>query len=95
MVAFCGKKQFSVLFTPPLKRVEHGLQTMDMPSQWPFHRSTQVWVLPSSSGRAVMTKAEREGPYRELAEVLTALRSTSTDFVTSIDPDDVANDTDA
>jgi hypothetical protein len=34
---------------------------------------TQVWVLPSSSGRAAMTQEAREGPYVELGhrQVLT------------------------
>ena len=31
---------------------------------------TQVWVLPSSSGRAAMTREAREGPYVELGQRL-------------------------
>jgi TDG/mug DNA glycosylase family protein len=65
VVAFAGKRQWSALFQPPLARCAHGRQTV-LPPGWPLPGSTEVWVLPSSSGRAVMTKQEREEPYVEL-----------------------------
>lgn len=45
-----------------------GLQPADVrPPDWPFPaESTEVFVVPSSSGAAAMTNAAREGPYMEL-----------------------------
>lgn len=37
---------------------------------WPYPSSTEVWVLPSTSGAAPMTVEERVGPYREMAAKL-------------------------
>lgn len=46
-----------------------GLQPAGVvPAGWPFPPSTEVWVMPSSSGRAALTIAQRTTPYRELAE---------------------------
>lgn len=64
-IAFVGKRQFSMLFDPPLNRVELGLQNL-VPPHFPL--DTQIWVLSSPSGRAAMTWKERLGPYRELSE---------------------------
>ena len=47
------------LFDPPLKRVPTGLQHA-LPPGWPLPASTEVWVLPSSSGRAVIPREELE-----------------------------------
>ena len=55
LVAFTGKRQWCHLFTPPLPRCSAGLQSK-RPEGWPLPPTTEVWVLPSSSGRAVMTK---------------------------------------
>jgi len=64
-IAFVGKRQFSMLFDPPLNRVELGLQNLVPPN---FPLDTPIWVLSSPSGRAAMTWEERLGPYRELSE---------------------------
>lgn len=62
-VAFCGKRQFSLLFNPPLSRVSIGHQDR-LPAGWPLcPKHTRVWVLPSPSGRAAMTSEARQGPY--------------------------------
>ena len=71
VVAFAGKRQYGQLFDRVPKRVETGKQDPDaLPPGWPFRAegegATEVWVLPSSSGRAAMTKQAREGPYIEL-----------------------------
>ncbi|OQS00113.1 hypothetical protein THRCLA_06217 [Thraustotheca clavata] len=68
LVAFTGKRQYSFLFDPPLKRVDSGLQTsQSLPPDWPLPAACEVWVLPSSSGRAAMTDAARCKPYMDLA----------------------------
>ena len=81
VVAFTGVRQFSQLFDPPLKRLQRfGRQTIEgtssrscLPPGWPYLDSdTQVFVLPSSSGRAVFSSEERLAPYRELGEFLQA-----------------------
>ncbi|CCI48653.1 unnamed protein product [Albugo candida] len=58
-----------MLFTPPSKIKHYGRQSC-LPPDWPFRdlHSWEVWVLPSSSGRAVMTKEERVVPYQQLAK---------------------------
>lgn len=71
VIAFSGKRQWSELFEPPLKNVAHGLRpAAERPPGWPHAllAASEVWVLPSSSGRAVMTKEEREGPYQALGQ---------------------------
>lgn len=72
IVAFTGKRQWTELFEPALPRVESGPQSASSrPPGWPFPpEATEVWVLPSSSGRAAFTNEERERPYRALAERL-------------------------
>lgn len=35
---------------------------------WPFPASTEVWVLPSTSGAAPMATADRMGPWQELSD---------------------------
>ena len=64
-VAFVGKRQFSMLFDPPLKSLDFGLQNR-IPPNFPF--DCEIWVLSSPSGRAAMTWAERLKPYRLLGE---------------------------
>ncbi|TMW66269.1 hypothetical protein Poli38472_004034 [Pythium oligandrum] len=68
IIAFSGKRQFSWLFTPPLTKVDHGKQAR-LPHDWPREClvDCEVWVMPSTSGRAAMTKQQRAQPYRELA----------------------------
>lgn len=66
--AFSGKRQFQHLFDPPLKKIETGL-TLQIPPQWPFKNKCQIFILNSSSGRAVLTKEERYRGYKELAEL--------------------------
>lgn len=67
VIAFSGKRQWAELFEPPLAGFAHGLRA-ERPPGWPaaLLGASEVWVLPSSSGRAVMSKEEREGPYRQL-----------------------------
>ncbi|KAG7379290.1 hypothetical protein PHYPSEUDO_008766 [Phytophthora pseudosyringae] len=71
LIAFSGKRQFSWLFSPPLSKTETGKQTR-LPPGWPheLRGDSEVWVLPSSSGRAAMTTAQRTLPYQQLAERL-------------------------
>ncbi|ETL82822.1 hypothetical protein L917_17089 [Phytophthora nicotianae] len=72
LIAFSGKRQFSWLFSPPLSKIEnYGKQTR-FPPGWPreLRADSEVWVLPSSSGRAAMTTAQRTLPYQQLAERL-------------------------
>jgi mismatch-specific thymine-DNA glycosylase len=64
-IAFVGKRQFSMLFDPPLNRVELGLQDR-VPPNFPFE--TQIWVLSSPSGRAAMTWKDRLEPYQQLSK---------------------------
>jgi TDG/mug DNA glycosylase family protein len=76
VVAFTGKRQWKELFDPPLANVAAGRQPDALrPPGWPLPAAArcEVWVLPSSSGRAVMTHEEREGPYRELGARIAAL----------------------
>ncbi|CAI5726632.1 unnamed protein product [Peronospora destructor] len=70
LIAFSGKRQFSWLFSPPLSKIErYGRQTR-LPEGWPheLRADSEIWVLPSSSGRAAMTTAQRTMPYQQLAE---------------------------
>ncbi len=68
-ICFVGKRQWKHLFTPSLTKCEHGHQEMDFrPDEWPASiRSVSVWVLPSPSGRAVISNEKRQAPYNELA----------------------------
>ncbi len=73
VVAFTGKRQWASLFEPPLPGgFPHGRQECRPPG-WPLPYESEVWVLPSSSGRAVMSAEEREGPYRALGERIASL----------------------
>lgn len=68
LIAFSGKRQFSYLFVPPLAKVaHHGRQTRYPTGLPPECRDSELWVLPSSSGRAAMTTAQRADPYKQLA----------------------------
>jgi TDG/mug DNA glycosylase family protein len=50
--------------------LKYGLQT-ERPSDWPSAlAASEVFLLPSSSGAAAMTTAEREGPYLALGQLL-------------------------
>ena len=73
-VAFVGKRQFAMLFDPPLKRVLLGVQNLKPPG---FPLDSQIWVLSSPSGRAVMDWAERLLPYTQLAETMQSAFHTS------------------
>ena len=76
IVAFAGKRQYGQLFDAVPGSVRAGRQDSNsLPPGWPFcPESTEVWVLPSSSGRAAMTREAREGPYVELGRRLAELR---------------------
>ena len=76
IVAFAGKRQYGQLFDAVPSSVRAGRQDSNsLPPGWPFcPESTEVWVLPSSSGRAAMTREAREGPYVELGRRLAESR---------------------
>lgn len=76
IVAFAGKRQYGQLFDAVPTSVRAGRQDSNsLPPGWPFcPESTEVWVLPSSSGRAAMTREAREGPYVELGRRLAESR---------------------
>ena len=63
VIAFIGKRQFSHLFDPPLKSTDFGVQSQ-MPKSFPL--KSEIWVLPSSSGRAVLKWKDRLKPYQDL-----------------------------
>ena len=63
-IAFIGKKQYSMLFDPPLPRVELGLQEIH-PDNFPFE--CEIWVLATPSGRSPMKWEQRLKPYKELS----------------------------
>ena len=73
-IAFVGKKQFAMLFDPPLKRVHLGVQNIK-PPKFPF--DCEIWVLSSPSGRAVMDWESRLLPYTQLAESMQSAFTTS------------------
>uniref|UniRef100_K3X2B6 Uracil-DNA glycosylase-like domain-containing protein n=1 Tax=Globisporangium ultimum (strain ATCC 200006 / CBS 805.95 / DAOM BR144) TaxID=431595 RepID=K3X2B6_GLOUD len=70
LIAFSGKRQFSFLFSPPLKKIEHYGKQTRLPDDWPHEcvAQSEVWVLPSSSGRSALTHEQRSAPYRQLAQ---------------------------
>ncbi|KAF1329107.1 hypothetical protein FI667_g6208, partial [Globisporangium splendens] len=70
LIAFSGKRQFSFLFSPPLKKIEHYGRQTRLPDDWPREcvAQSEVWVLPSSSGRSALTHEQRSAPYRQLAQ---------------------------
>lgn len=54
-----------------MKVANYGVQTR-LPQEWPREciPESEVWVLPSSSGRSALTHEQRSTPYRQLAERL-------------------------
>jgi TDG/mug DNA glycosylase family protein len=62
-IGFVGKRQYKLLFDPTLKSVDLGLQTQ-IPDSFP--NDVEIWVLSSTSGRAVMSWSERLEPWVEL-----------------------------
>jgi len=66
-IGFVGKRQYKLLFSPPLKSVDLGLQT-EIPDSFP--NDMEIWVLSSTSGRAVMSWSERLEPWVELANAM-------------------------
>jgi len=71
-LCFVGKKQWKQQFSQALAKCEHGLQDADLrPSHWPKEiNNLDIWVLPSPSGRAVISNNERLKPYIMLSEAL-------------------------
>jgi G:T/U-mismatch repair DNA glycosylase len=70
IIAFEGKRQFHILFDQEPKNLAYGSlpDNIAYPSNWPFKREdSQIWILPSASGRAALSHAERLGPYAALA----------------------------
>ena len=63
-IGFVGKRQYKLLFNPLLKSVNLGLQTQ-IPDSFP--KDVEIWVLSSTSDRAVMSWSERLEPWVELA----------------------------
>eukprot|EP00803_Ostreobium_quekettii_P001391 evm.model.scf_794.2 EVM.evm.TU.scf_794.2 scf_794:37497-41914(+) len=85
IVAFCGKRHFLEVYNvgrkprDRLKTAEIG-QQRDLPLDWPLPTSTRVWLLPSTSGASALTREQREGPYRQLKELLTSIPWPRTDI---------------
>ena len=75
VVAFSGKRQYAQLFDAVPSRVDAGRQPPEsLPPGWPLCPGrTEVWVMPSSSGRAAMTREAREGPWVELGARLATI----------------------
>ena len=75
VVAFSGKRQYAQLFDAVPSRVDAGRQPPEsLPPGWPLcPERTEVWVMPSSSGRAAMTREAREGPWVELGTRLATI----------------------
>lgn len=79
LVCFAGKRQWMELLNTGKKgkekvtRIEGGMQAGKRPEGWPFPSTTEVWVLPSTSGAAPMTVEERIAPYREVAQELSKI----------------------
>ena len=71
-ICFVGKKQWKQQFTQVLSRCEHGLQDENLrPSHWPEQiNNLDIWVLPSPSGRSVISNNERLKPYELLSEAI-------------------------
>jgi TDG/mug DNA glycosylase family protein len=96
LIAFTGKRQFLELLnidpSGQLRRgkarvasaaVQLGKQPADMlPAGWPLPVDrTEVWVLTSTSGAAPMSNADRERPYKHLAERLAGITWPRSDIV--------------
>lgn len=66
-IAFVGVTHFRNLASPPLKgKIGFG-KTILRPPQWPdVLAPAEVWILPSPSGRAVMSTKDRTAPYVSL-----------------------------
>ena len=73
-LCFVGKRQWKCLFTPVLTKAEHGVQSnLLRPKNWPAAlEDLEVWVLPSTSGRAVISWEERMVPYIDLSKTIEA-----------------------
>ena len=71
-ICFVGKKQWKQQFSQVLAKCEHGLQDADLrPLHWPKQiNDLEIWVLPSPSGRAVISNNDRLKPYLWLSEAL-------------------------
>ena len=71
-ICFVGKKQWKQQFSQVLAKCEHGLQDADLrPLHWPKQiNDLDIWVLPSPSGRAVISNNDRLKPYLWLSEAL-------------------------
>lgn len=72
-VATTGKRQWQELVAGGGKRlppVAYGPQPADgpRPPGWPLPPSTQVWVLPSTSGAAALSNEARAAPWAALGE---------------------------
>jgi len=75
-VAFAGKRQWIELCNfgrqfskDKIKTAAIGKQSL-RPLNWPFPDSTEVWLLPSTSGASALTLEQRHAPYRALAQEL-------------------------
>ena len=68
-ICFVGKRQWKQLFHPILAHCMHGKQSHEhRPPNWPDSlNGIDVWILPSPSGRAVLSNEERVSPYHDLA----------------------------
>jgi hypothetical protein len=87
IIAFSGIRQWKALFPLTSRefkqdyRTRYGIQKI-LPPDWPKELSKSViFLLPTSSGAAPMTTAEREEPYLELARVMRSLGSSSADTI--------------
>lgn len=78
VVAFAGKRQFMELLNAgktgrsKTKSVPFGITDL-RPQGWPLPEETEVWILPSTSGAAPMTVADRKQPYQDLSDRLASL----------------------
>jgi hypothetical protein len=84
LLAFTGKRQYLELLNIDASgkarkgkakvasaAVQLGPQPPDsLPHGWPLPPSCEVWVCTSTSGAAAMSNADRERPYKQLAEQL-------------------------
>ena len=71
-LCFVGKKHWKQQFTKVLTRCEHGLQDEILrPLHWPEKiNKLDIWVLPSPSGRAVISNDQRLKTYQLLSEAI-------------------------
>ncbi|RYH17608.1 hypothetical protein EON65_28360 [archaeon] len=74
ILAFAGVRQWRCLFPPSSKwETRFGLQTNRPPNWPPELASSQVFLLPSTSGAAAMTTQQREEPYIQLGMLLKSM----------------------